>query len=180
MIPNRLPGDPNIKQLIDQIIRVNHAGEYGAKRIYEGQLAVLKNSPVAQEIEHMKQQELQHLAYFENEIIQRRVRPSVLHPLWHIGGFLLGVVTAKMGEKAAMACTVAVEEVIDEHYAEQIGQLQDIDAGLATKISQFRQEELEHKQTAIDKDAANAPLYPLLSSTIKTGCKLAIWLAKRF
>jgi ubiquinone biosynthesis monooxygenase Coq7 len=177
---DRLPGDASHKQLIDQMIRVNHAGEYGAKRIYEGQLAVLKNTEAGRVIEHMKQQELAHLKYFEEQLVVRKARPSILHPLWHVAGFALGAITAAIGEKTAYACTVAVEEAIDEHYADQLNKLDDSESELRAKITQFKQEELEHKETATNHQAMYAPLYPALSNVIKTGCKLAIWLAKRF
>ena len=117
----RLPGDLTKDELIDRIIRVDHAGEFGAKRIYEGQLAVLRGKPEAQAIEHMYQQELEHLRTFEKLMVERRVRPSALHPLWNAAGFALGAATALLGPKAAMACTVAVEEVIDQHYRAAIG-----------------------------------------------------------
>ncbi|MBC6416598.1 MAG: demethoxyubiquinone hydroxylase family protein, partial [Rhodospirillales bacterium] len=115
----RRPGDPSEKAQFDRIVRVDHAGEYGAQRIYEGQLAVLGCSPLAKTIRHMHEQELHHLKAFDRLVQERRVRPTALFPLWHVAGFVLGAATATMGEKAAMACTAAVEEVIDEHYAKQ-------------------------------------------------------------
>ena len=117
-----------MKSRIDRFLRVDHAGELGAKRIYQGQLAVLKNHPVAPEIEHMKEQEQHHLDTFENLINEYQTRPSVLTPLWNGAGFMLGAVTAAMGPKAAMACTIAVEEVIGEHYREQAETLDDSEA----------------------------------------------------
>jgi 3-demethoxyubiquinol 3-hydroxylase len=110
-----LPGDPTAEALVRRMMRVNHAGEYGAKRIYDGQLAVLKRSPVAPVIRRMAEQERRHLEAFEKLLPDRRVRPTALHPLWHAAGYALGAATALLGERAAMACTVAVEEVIDEH-----------------------------------------------------------------
>ncbi|MFX9023691.1 demethoxyubiquinone hydroxylase family protein, partial [Acinetobacter baumannii] len=110
---DRLPGDLDARQLVDRVIRVDHAGEYGARRIYEGQLAVLGRHA---QIEHMAEQERAHLAGFEKMVVERRVRPTLLTPIWHVAGFALGAATALLGEKAAMACTEAVEEVIDEHY----------------------------------------------------------------
>lgn len=177
---DRLPGDPSPEERLAQIIRVNHAGEYGAKRIYEGQLAVLKNTKIAPVIQHMAEQEQKHLAYFEKQIAERHVRPTALFPLWHAAGFLLGAGTALLGEKAAMACTVAVEEVISEHYASQLEQLGSSEPELAEAISEFRAEELEHKDTANEHDAGSALAYPILTQAIKSGSRLAIWLATRF
>ena len=116
----RLPGDLDAKAQVQRMIRVDHAGEYGAKRIYDGQLAVLRRSPAAPTIHRMAEQERRHLARFERLVPERRVRPTLLQPLWHVAGFALGAATAMLGKRAAMACTVAVEEVIDRHYARQI------------------------------------------------------------
>jgi ubiquinone biosynthesis monooxygenase Coq7 len=174
------PGEPTGKALIERIIRVDHAGEYGAKRIYEGQLAVLGNSPKAEIIEHMAEQEAHHLETFERLVGERGVRPSVLHPLWHLGGFALGAGTALLGERAAMACTVAVEEVIDEHYARQAEALGDSDPELSQAIHQFRAEEAEHRDLGLEHEAEQAPGYRVLSAVIKRGSRAAIWLAERF
>lgn len=166
------------KSKVESIIRVDHAGEYGAKRIYEGQLSVLKNH---KEIKQMLKQELEHLDYFDNQIKKRRVRPTALMPLWHLGGFAMGAITALMGEKAAMACTVAVEEVIGEHYQSQIDSLKSDkdEAELTKKISKFRDEELEHKDAGLHHGAEEATGYTVLSSVIKTITKTAIFLSKR-
>ena len=174
-----LPGDLSRSDLVERFIRVNHAGEFGAKRIYEGQLAVLKNTKDAAVIEHMKDQELHHLETFEKLIVERKVRPTVLHPLWNVAGFALGVGTALLGPKAAMACTVAVEEVIDEHYADQAAQLTEDEGELKETINRFRDEELEHRDTAIDLGGKTTPGYPVLRRTIRAGSKLAIWLSER-
>ena len=174
-----LPGDLSQSDLVERFIRVNHAGEFGAKRIYEGQLAVLKNTKDAAVIEHMKDQELHHLETFEKLIVERKVRPTVLHPLWNVAGFALGVGTALLGPKAAMACTVAVEEVIDEHYADQAAQLTEDEGELRETINRFRDEELEHRDTAIDLGGETTPGYPVLRRTIRAGSKLAIWLSER-
>ena len=174
-----LPGDLSQSDLVERFIRVNHAGEFGAKRIYEGQLAVLKNTKDAAVIEHMKEQELHHLETFEKLIVERKVRPTVLHPLWNVAGFALGVGTALLGPKAAMACTVAVEEVIDEHYADQAAQLTEDEGELKETINRFRDEELEHRDTAIDHGGETTPGYPVLRRTIRAGSKLAIWLSER-
>ena len=175
----RLPGDLTKDELIDRIIRVDHAGEFGAKRIYEGQLAVLRGKPEAQAIEHMYQQELEHLRTFEKLMVERRVRPSALHPLWNAAGFALGAATALLGPKAAMACTVAVEEVIDQHYRAQSDKLGADEAPLKAKIDKFRAEELQHRDTGLEHGAQQAPAYPLLTGAIKAGSRLAIWLAER-
>lgn len=180
-----LPGDkPTLKreQDIASMIRVNHAGEYGAKMIYEGQLAVLGDDPKMKKlIGHMAEQEKVHLDYFEKEIVKRGVRPTALHPLWHIAGYALGAVTAKMGPEAAMACTVAVEEVISEHYAEQLDALENKpeEKELRAKIAKFKAEEEEHHDTGLEHDAESAPGYRLLSAAIKGGSRLAIKIAKR-
>lgn len=162
--------------ILQQAIRVNHAGEYGAVCIYSGQKFILKNSPVINKIIEMEEQEKNHLSYFSEKIKKYKIRPTALLPVWHVLGVSLGVVTAIMGEKAAMACTVAVEEVIAEHYKEQVTHLEDEE--LKETINRFRDEELEHKETAIENDAENAFCYHILSSFIKTGCKAAIYLSK--
>ena len=179
--PARLPGDPTRAQMIERMIRVDQAGEYGAVRIYEGQLSVLGESASAPVIEHMAEQERRHLDAFNKLIPERRVRPTALLPFWHVAGFALGAGTALLGEKAAMACTVAVEEVIDEHYA---GQVQKLDAEgtekkLRDTLEEFRLEEVEHKQTSLDHGARDAPGYEVLTGLINAGSRLAIWLSTR-
>lgn len=174
-----LPGEPSHKEKIARMIRVNHAGEYGAKRIYAGQLAVLGKSPCGDMLRHMAAQEQEHLDHFSEMLIDRRIRPTALMPLWHAGGFALGAATALLGEKAAMACTVAVESVIDEHYAAQEEELGDDEKQLKDSITRFRAEEQEHHDTAIDYGAEEAPLYALLTGAISLNTKLAIWLATR-
>ena len=176
---DRLPGDLSKDELIQRMIRVDHAGEFGAKRIYEGQLAVLRGKPEAAPIEHMYAQELEHLRAFETLMVERRVRPSALHPVWNAAGFALGAATALLGPKAAMACTVAVEEVIDEHYRQQSRKLGADEAPLRAKIEKFRADELEHRDAGLAHGAEQAPAYPLLTGAIKAGSRLAIWLAER-
>ncbi len=161
------------------MLRVNHAGEYGAKRIYQGQLATLKDPQARALVEHMAAQEQEHLDYFDAALKRERVRPTALMPLWHVGGFLLGAVTAKMGTEAAMACTVAVESVIDEHYREQTPVASAHAPELAKKIEQFRAEELEHHDTGLAHGATNAPAYAALSAAIRGITKTAIFLSKR-
>jgi 3-demethoxyubiquinol 3-hydroxylase len=180
-LKGRLPGDPTKEELIERMIRVDHAGEYGAVRIYEGQLAVLGESGSADTIREMVQQEEVHLDEFNKLIAKRRVRPTALMPLWHLAGFALGAGTALMGEKAAMACTVAVEEVIDEHYASQVKQLdaEKDETELRDTFEKFRLEELEHRDTGLEHGAEEAPGYEALTAVIKKGSKLAIWLSER-
>ena len=167
-------------QNIDRFLRVDHAGELGAKRIYEGQIAVLKNHPVAEEIQHMKDQEQEHLDTFENLLNDYQVRPSVMTPFWNVAGFALGAVTAAMGPKAAMACTIAVEEVIGEHYNDQASTLDDDEAELRATLLKFRDEELEHRDTAVDHDGEQAVGYPVMRQIIQVGCRTAIKLAERY
>ena len=178
---NRLPGDLSQKQETERMIRVNHAGEYGAVRIYEGQLSVLGRTASAPLLEHMAEQERHHLAVFNKLIPERRIRPTALLPLWHAAGFVLGAGTALIGEKAAMACTVAVEDVIDQHYADQIEKLdaEGNERDLRETLETFRQEEVEHKETALESGAIEAPGYQVLTSAIKVGSRLAIWLSTR-
>lgn len=169
--------NPNAEKL-EQMLRVNHAGEYGANRIYEGQLAVLKKSKLRPELQHMLEQEQQHLAKFNELLPKHKVRPSVLMPLWHIGGLALGAASAAMGEKAAMACTVAVEEAIDEHYAEQEATLPE--GELKEVVKQFRAEELEHRDAGLANGAQQMRGYEAFYKLVKAGCKASIFLAKRF
>ena len=139
---------------LDRFLRVNHAGERAAQTIYKGQLAILKNHEQAAEIQHMMEQEIEHLETFEALLNERQVRPSVLDPVWGAAGFALGLVTASMGPKAAMACTIAVEEVIGDHYAKQAEQLGEDEADLHRTISRFRDEELEHRAGQSKSDSS--------------------------
>ena len=175
----RLPGDPTPRQTVARTIRVDHAGEYGAKRIYQGQIDVLRGTKWEPLIRHMQEQEQEHLDTFTHLIGKRRVRPTALLPLWHVAGYALGAATAAMGHRAAMACTVAVEEAIDEHYAAQHATLGDDEAPLREKIERFRQEELEHRDIGLENEAELAPAYKLLSRVIKAGCKVAIKVSER-
>ncbi len=175
----RLPGDPPPQEQVRRMIRVDHAGEYGARRIYAGQLAILGKAPAGPVIRHMAEQEERHLAAFQRLIVERRVRPTALLPFWHVAGYALGAVTALMGEKAAMACTVAVEEVIDQHYRHQADALGDSEPALKGQIEEFRAEELEHRDQALAAGATEALGYPLLSAAIKAASRLAIKVAER-
>ena len=174
-----LPGDPTHAAKIERFIRVDHAGEYGAKRIYAGQLAVLGKGPKGDILRHMQAQEQVHLDKFAALIAERRVRPTALLPFWHVAGFALGAATAAMGERAAMACTVAVEEAIDEHYRAQSAALGDDEAPLRETIETFRAEELEHRDIGLANDAERAPGYRVLSALIKAGCRVAIKVSER-
>jgi ubiquinone biosynthesis monooxygenase Coq7 len=175
------PAAPGSPTDIEAMIRVDHAGEYGAVRIYEGQLAVLKrrNSTSVETIQHMADQEQRHLKTFDRLVNERRVRPTALEPVWRVAGFALGAVTAAMGEKAAFACTAAVEEVIDEHYASQVAALKDKDPALKATVEDFRADEAAHREEALKQGAEQAPGYKLLSETIKAGCRIAIKLSER-
>ncbi len=175
----RLPGDPDKKTLIDQIIRVDQAGEYGAKRIYEGQLAVLGHTDAAPALKEMLAQEEEHLKRFNGLMAARGTRPTALQPVWHVAGFALGAATALLGKEAAMACTVAVEDVIGEHYREQAEQLGDDEKDLRETITTFREDELHHRDVSLSHGASEAPGYEALTAAIRTGTRLAVWLAKR-
>jgi ubiquinone biosynthesis monooxygenase Coq7 len=177
--PARLPGDLAPDEQIDRYVRVDHAGEYGATRIYAGQLAVLGRGRHGPTLRHMLQQEQEHRRVFEDMIRRRRVRPTALLPLWHLAGFALGAGTALLGPRAAMACTVAVEEAIDEHYAAQRDALPAGETELKDTIEKFRQEELEHRDIGLANEAELAPAYRVLSAVIKRGCKAAIWASER-
>ena len=161
------------------MIRVDHAGEYGAVRIYAGQLAVLGKHASASSIRHMAEQEERHLKTFDRLVNERKVRPTALEPLWRVGGYALGVGTALMGEKAAFACTAAVEEVIDAHYAGQIAELDDSDPELKRTVEDFKADEARHRQLALDLGAEQAPAYKLLRGAIKLGCRVAIKLSEK-
>ena len=174
-----LPGDPPARARIARMIRVDHAGEYGAKRIYQGQLAVLGDGAHGDTLRHMQAQEQVHLDTFTDLIARRRVRPTMLLPLWHLAGLVLGATTARMGPRAAMACTVAVEEAIDEHYRAQVAELGDSEPALAATIETFRAEELDHRDIGLANEAELTPGYRVLHAAIKTGCKIAIALSER-
>lgn len=175
----RLPGDPTPEERLARVVRVDHAGEYGAKRIYEGQIAVMGKGRHGRMLRHMADQELEHLRYFEGQLNARKVRPTALQPFWHVAGFLLGAGTAVLGERAAMACTVAVEEVIDGHYEAQLKHLGPEEAELKASILKFQAEEVEHRDIGLANGAEQAPAYPVLSAAIKAGTRAAIWLAER-
>lgn len=170
---------------IARMIRVDHAGEHGAVHIYRGQLAVFDRladkRDTAELIRHMQQQEQEHLETFDRLINERRIRPTALAPAWEAAGFLLGATTALMGEKAAMACTAAVEEVIDDHYAEQIDSLTATgeEKELVKTITKFRADEADHRDTALNHGAEQTPGYQLMRNVIRTGCQIAIKVSEK-
>jgi 3-demethoxyubiquinol 3-hydroxylase len=164
----------------ESMIRVNQAGEYGATRIYAGQLAIMNaRSPAAREIARMAAQEERHRQTFDKMITDRRVRPTLLAPLWNVAGYGLGMATALIGPEAAMACTVAIETEIDRHYGEQLVELGDADPELSAAVTDFQAEEVEHKEIALASGAERAPAFPVMSAAIRLGCRAAIALSKR-
>jgi len=164
----------------DSMIRVDQAGEFGATRIYAGQLAVLRrNSAAAKLVSRMAGQEERHLERFNAMMAARRVRPTALQPVWSLAGYALGAATALISPAAAMACTEAVETEIDRHYAKQLDELGDDEPELSADIAEFRAEELEHRDIAREAGAATAPAYPLLTFGIRAACRVAIGLSKR-
>ena len=169
--------------LIDRIIRVNQAGEYGAIKIYEGQLLALntlvKDDEMKKTIEEMREHEREHANYFENEIRKRGIKPTKFLPLWDILGVGLGFGSTILGKKAAMLCTASVEEVIDEHYQNQIDQIENDEKDLKKKIIKFREDELHHKDIAYEKGASKEGVYSLLDKIIKTGSKIAINISEK-
>lgn len=167
---------------IEEMIRVDHAGEYGATRIYQGQIAVLeavsRDDKALAAIRRMATQESRHLDRFNQLVNERQIRPTALSPVWDVAGFALGAATALLGSRAAMACTAAVEEVIDDHYGRQLERL-DSDPDLKQAIAEFRADEIAHRDEALAHGAEGAPAYRLLSDAIKAGCRLAIRLSEK-
>ncbi len=167
---------------LHRMIRVDQAGEFGATRIYQGQLAVMGDrGPHSAEIRHMAEQEADHRAKFDALLVRRGVRPTALHPFWSAAGYALGAGTALLGPEAAMACTAAIETEIDKHYSDQLDQLEasGADPELAEMIAAFREDEREHRDAALANGAERAPAYPLLTGAIRLGCRLAIRLSER-
>ena len=171
------------KQILEEIIRVDHAGERGAIKIYEGQLLALKtfkkNDKLKRKIEEMKEHEREHFEYFDNEIKKRNIEPTKLLPLWDLMGVTLGFGTAMLGEKAAMLCTASVEEVIDDHYKDQTYKLGDDEKELKEKIIKFRQDELDHKEIAYENGATKKGLFSVLDKVIKTSSRIAITISEK-
>ena len=176
------PGDRPLASnaATNSMIRVDQAGEYGATRIYAGQLAIMgTRTAAARKIAGMALQEERHRAFFDRLMAERGVRPTILQPFWSAAGFALGAVTAVIGPEAAMACTAAVETEIDKHYEDQLQSLGDSDPELSIAIADFQAEEVEHRETALASGAEQAPGYPLMSAAIRLGCRVAIAAAKR-
>ena len=171
------------KKTLEEIIRVDHAGERGAIKIYEGQLLALKTIKqdefLKNKIEKMKEQEKEHLEYFEKEIKKRKIKPTYLLPLWDIMGITLGFGSAMLGKKAAMLCTASVEEVIEEHYQSQLSKLGADEIKLKNKIEKFKKDETDHKETAYESGASNRGLYSIMDKVIKTGSKIAITISEK-
>ncbi|HEX8126530.1 MAG TPA: demethoxyubiquinone hydroxylase family protein [Allosphingosinicella sp.] len=176
-LPRWRPGDE--RPDVDSMVRVDQAGEYGATRIYCGQLAVLGSHAASRPIARMMSQEREHLRTFDEMMVERGIRPTLLHPVWTVAGHALGAATALMSPSAAMACTAAVETEIDRHYSDQLRALGHEEPDLADTIRRFRDEELEHRDTAIAAGAEDTFGYPILSSLIRAGCRIAIALSKR-
>ena len=165
---------------VPSMLRVDQAGEYGATRIYAGQLAVLGDRhPAASLVARMAEQEKEHLRHFDALLAERGVRPTLLQPVWAVAGHVLGAATALIGPEAAMACTAAIEDEIDLHYSEQLEALGDGDPALSTSIARFQADEREHRDAALAAGAEQSPAYPLLYGAIRAGCRIAIELSKR-
>lgn len=178
--PLPLPGEPPLAERVAEAIRVDQAGEYGAARIYAGQMAVLGHRHrLAPLIRHMAEQEARHLESFDRLMTERGVRPSALQPFWHVAGYALGAATALMGERAAMVCTEAVEQEIDAHYGEQKAELASAEPELAAMIDEFQAEEVAHRDLAIENGARDLPGHDLIAGAIRLGCRVAIALAKK-
>ena len=171
------------KKILEEIIRVDHAGERGAIKIYEGQLLALKtikqDNHLKDKIEEMKEQEKEHLEYFEKEIQKRKIKPTYLLPLWDVMGVALGFGTALLGKKAAMLCTASVEEVIEDHYQNQLKKLGNDEMDLKAKIEKFKDEEVNHKNIAYESGATNKGLYSIMDKVIKTGSRIAITISEK-
>jgi ubiquinone biosynthesis monooxygenase Coq7 len=178
-----MPGEDARERRLAEMIRVDHAGEYGAVQIYRGQRAVFDRiegkAHAARLIAEMEEGEQEHLKTFDRMIAERGVRPTLMAPIWRVAGFGLGAVTALMGEKAAHACTEAVEDVIEEHYGRQSEALRGVDSELKHVVDKFREDEIAHKETAIEQGARHAPGYPVLSAVIKFGCRAAIRISEK-
>jgi len=168
---------------IAEMLRVDHAGEYAAVAIYKGQQAVFarhaKTRKIAAQLAEMEAEEQKHLTAFDEMLVDRKVRPTAMAPLWNAAGYGLGVITALMGEKAAHACTEAVETVIEQHYGEQVEEIADEEPELAAIFAEFREDELHHRDTAIEEGAHEARGYGLLSAVIKAGCRAAIKVSEK-
>lgn len=178
-----MPGVTVTERRLAEMIRVDHAGEFGAVQIYRGQRAVFerieRKAHAAKLIAEMEAGEQEHLTTFDRLIAERQVRPTLMAPIWRVAGFGLGAATALLGEQAAHACTEAVEEVIEEHYGQQGEELRGVDTELKHIVDRFREEEVAHRETAVEQGAHNAPGYPVLSAVIKFGCRAAIRISEK-
>ena len=177
------PGLGSTRARLAEILRVDHAGELGAVHIYRGQQAVLAGRPgherIAGQLAEMESHEAVHLARFDRLLTEHRVRPTAMAPLWRLAGFALGAGTALLGDKAAHACTEAVETVIEAHYAGQIAELSSRDPELAAELARFRDEELAHRDLAVEEGAREAPGYAVLAAIVRTGCRAAIRISEK-
>ena len=182
-IPLPRPGVGAMKARLGELLRVDHAGELAAVQIYRGQRAVFDGAPgretIAADLAEMEAQEAEHLKRFDDILTQRRVRPTLLAPVWRAAGYALGAGTALLGERAAHACTEAVESVIEQHYADQIAEVAEREPELAAELTRFREEELAHHDHAVEHGAREAPAYGLLSAVIRTGCRAAIKISEK-
>ena len=171
------------QKTLEEIIRVDHAGERGAIKIYEGQLLALKtikqDNDLKDKIEHMKEQEKKHLEYFEKEIHRRKIKPTYLLPLWDVMGVALGFGTAMLGKKAAMLCTASVEEVIEDHYQNQLKKLGNDEMNLKAKIEKFKGDEVDHKNVAYESGATNKGLYSIMDQVVRVGSRIAITISEK-
>ena len=171
------------RKTLEEIIRVDHAGERGAIKIYEGQLLALKtikqDENLKDKIEEMKEQEKEHLEYFEKEIQKRKIKPTYLLPLWDVMSVALGFGSALLGKKATMLCTASVEEVIDEHYQNQLNKLGSDEKDLKKKIEEFKKDEINHKNIAYEAGATNKGLYSIMDKVIRTGSRIAITISEK-
>ena len=180
-VPPR-PGRGAVRARLAEILRVDHAGEFGAVHIYRGQRAVFDRTDrtrIAGQLAEMEGHEAEHLARFDQLLTQHRVRPTLLAPVWRAAGFALGAGTALLGEKAAHACTEAVETVIGDHYAGQVAELEGRDPALAAELARFRDEELAHRDTAVEEGAREAPGYGVLAAAVRFGCRAAIRISEK-
>ncbi len=182
-MPKPRPAGHSKNPRIAEMLRVDHAGEYAAVAIYRGQQAVFgrnaKTQAITAQLSEMEAEEQKHLDAFDKLLVERKVRPTAMAPIWNAAGYGLGVVTALMGEKAAHACTEAVENVIEQHYGEQVTEIKNEEPELAATFAQFREDELHHRDTAVDSGAHEAPAYGLLSRVITAGCKAAIKITEK-
>jgi len=171
------------QKTLEEIIRVDHAGERGAIKIYEGQLLALKtikqDNDLKDKIEKMKEQEQEHLEYFEKEIQKRKIKPTYLLPVWDLAGIALGFGTALLGKKAAMLCTASVEEVIEDHYQNQLQKLGNDEKDLKAKIEKFKEDEIEHKNMAYETGVTNKGFYSIMDKVIRTGSRIAITISEK-